>query len=305
MFAKKRTKNKKRYAKKRSGIVLNVKVSKTRKVRKFFSSSFFKKVVVLVSFGAIGVFATIVGAMGLEAFFKDSRYRVEEVVVYNQNLFSKDEILNMSGLTPGMYWFDFSVKKAAAEIERNPNVRRAEVDRVLPHKVILKVIERRPVALLRGDRQDFLIDAEGVVLPMRYEVAGTLPVINGSGVTQEAIGAQIKNQQILNALNFLIASWDTDLDISLEIHHIDISSPNTLIAWTRNGLKVLVGEGDYGRKLSRLSRVTEHLERSGKWADVIDLRFKDVVVRPIEMKSIHTENKLIQGAMPVIRVERR
>jgi len=303
MFSNKR--NTRKFRRKRTGIVLNVKVSRTRKVRKFFSSAFFKKVVVLISFSAIGVFGTLVGAMGLEAFFKDPRYQINEISVYNQNLFSKQEILQMSGLSTGMYWFDFSVSRAAREIEKNPNVKRAQVERVLPNKVLLKVVERRPVALLRGRRQDFLIDEEGVVLPMRNKVAASLPVINGAKVSQDQVGQKIDKEQMRNALSFLSASLETDLPLGMEIHQINVSHPSTLVARTQNGLKIFLGEGDYEKNISRLLRVTDHLERNGKWAESIDLRFKDVVVRPIVMKTIHTKDKLLRDALPVIRVERR
>lgn len=294
--------NRKRYArKKQSGIILNVRVSKSRKVKKFVSSSFFKKVVVLVCFSAIGVFGTIVGAMGLEAFFKDPRYQITDIQVYNQNFFSKNEILQMSGLSPGMYWFDFSVAQAAGEIERNPNIKRAQVERSLPSKVVLKVIERRPVALLRGKRQDYLIDEEGVVLPMRFEVAGALPVINGAKVNEERVGRVLRDQQVQNALNFLEASWDVDLPLDMEVQKINISNKNSLEVTTRIGLKVLVGEGDYIEKLDRLARVVHHLERTGKWADVIDLRFKDIVVKPVEMKSGVRSRKVVIDSIPVVR----
>ncbi len=297
--------NKRRFSRrKQSGIILNVKISKSRKMRKFISSSFFKKGIVLICFSAIGVFSTIVGAMGLESFFKDPRYQITDIQVYHQNLFSKDEILQMSGLSPGMYWFDFSVDRAAEEIERNPNIKRAQVERSLPNKVLLKVIERRPVAFLRGGKQDYLIDEEGVVLPMRIQAAGALPVITGADVQEENVGQVLPKEQIQNALRFLEASLEVDLPFDMEVQKIDISENHSLAITTRTGLKILLGDGNYIQKLDRLIRVVQHLQRSGRWAEVIDLRFKDVVVQPVEMKSGVRKKQVVTESIPVIRIGR-
>ncbi len=256
---------------------------------------------VLVSFSAIGVFSTIVGAMGLESFFKDPRYQITEIQVYNQNLFSKQEVVAMSGLSPGMFWFDFSVAKAANEIERNPNIKRAQVERSLPNKVVLKVVERRPVALLKGKRQDFLLDEEGVVLPMRFDVSGTLPLFLGLNIREDNVGKTLENQQVQNALNFLEATWDSNLSLDLEVVKIDLSHKNRLDVLTQEGLKVWVGDGDYFQKLERLGRVVADLQKKGESADLIDLRFKDVVVKPTEYKSGVRARRVVKDSIPVIR----
>lgn len=296
----------KKLRRRQTGIVLNVKVSRQRKVRKFFSSSALKKVVVLVSFTALGVFGVIASAQGLKAFFQDPRYRVAQIAVYNQHFFTQKELLDMSGIALGMYPFDFSVKKAAREIEKNPNVKRASVERAWPNKVVIKVVERTPAAVVKG-KASFMIDEDGVVLPMRAEIPVGLVTICGAELTEEMVGQKAAGDGMMRALSLLREYQHTDLPLTLEFSQIDISNPRNLVVQTRRNLRVLMGEGDFARRLARLSRVLEDMERRGRVADTIDLRFKDVVVQPVTVKADRASTPAVERGipshLPSIRIE--
>lgn len=292
-----------RLHKRSAGIVLNVKVSRSRKMRKFFSSSILKKCVVLVSFTAIGVFGVIGSIHGVQSFFRDPRYQVTEISVYNQHFFSQKEVLEMSGLAVGMYPFDFSVRAASREIEKNPNVKRASVERVFPDKVVIKVVERQPVALLHG-RKNFLIDEEGVVLPMRNPVSPTLVAITGAQLSEEEVGQKLQAEAVAKMLGLMREYMKSDLPLSLEFAKIDISNPRNLVVVTRQNLKVYFGDGDFARKLAKLTRVLSDLERRGKGAVVVDLRYKDVVVQPLLARAERAVEKPIPSRLPVIHGER-
>lgn len=282
---------------------MNVRVSRTRKMRKFFSSQAIKKLVVLVSFTAIGVFGVIASAQGLKTFFKDPRYQIAEISVYNQHFLSQKEILEMSGISLGLYPYDFSVKKAAREIEKNPNVKRASVERNWPNKVVIKVVERSPAAVLHG-KKNLMIDEEGVVIPMRPERPAGLVTLVGARVHEEEIGQTVRTDAVEKALALLREYHRTEMPLWLEFQQIDISNPRNLIVQTRGALKIYMGEGDYGRRLSRLTRVLEDLTRRGKSAEVVDLRFKDVVIQPLTAKADRTLEQNGPARLPAIRVER-
>jgi hypothetical protein len=151
-----------------------------------------------------------------------------------------------------------------------------------------------------------MVDEEGVLLPMRLEIPVGLVSIIGAKVEEGEVGRNIGAEAMGRAISLLHAYQHTDLPLSVEFSQIDISNPRNLVVHTCNSLRIFMGEGDYARKLSRLVRVLEDLSRRGKVAEVVDLRFKDVVVQPLSVKTERVlERGMPNNRLPVIRIEGR
>jgi cell division protein FtsQ len=88
--------------------------------------------------------------------------RIDQVTVVGAKSLSARTIVEASGLVPGerILWERLTV--AERRIEEIPAVRDAIAERSLPSTVVLRVIEREPIARLDRAR-DLVVDAEGVV----------------------------------------------------------------------------------------------------------------------------------------------
>jgi cell division protein FtsQ len=90
--------------------------------------------------------------------------RIDDITVEGASSLSPREIVEASGLQPGqrILWERLSV--AERRIEAIPAVADAVAERSLPATVVLRVVEREPVARLDSVPQ-LVVDAEGVMFP--------------------------------------------------------------------------------------------------------------------------------------------
>lgn len=106
------------------------------------------------------LFALVAIGLGAAVWF----LRIAEVKVEGASSLSPRAIVEASGLAPGerILWERLSV--AERNIEKIPGVADAVAERRLPSTVVLRVIEREPIARLDSVPQ-FVVDGEGVMFP--------------------------------------------------------------------------------------------------------------------------------------------
>ena len=100
---------------------------------------------------------------------------ISDVTVTGTSVVTPDEVRAASGITPGTSLLRVDLGQAAADVEALPRVERAEVVRIDPLTVEIRVIERTPVYLARAGDEAVSIDDDGVVLA-RGEAEGLVVV---------------------------------------------------------------------------------------------------------------------------------
>ncbi len=138
---------------------------------------------------------------------------VAELVVYKYILPSfsspKISVTGLSSYTPEDFaeklapfsnanWFDFDVDQAAAVISNDAGIDSVIVEKHFPDKILIKVEERKPVAMIflmdNGISSALEIDKNGVIFPQRAsEVSDNsyMPIISGLPVEYMAQGMRI------------------------------------------------------------------------------------------------------------------
>jgi len=104
-------------------------------------------------------------------------FAVHEVVLHHHGQLAPAHIRAAAGIEPGTSIWDIDVERARFDLERQPWIRRAEVRRHLPDRVVILVREHRPKAIVA-----LADDAEG-----RYYVAANSRIFAalGAGDTQD------------------------------------------------------------------------------------------------------------------------
>ncbi|MEV4555938.1 FtsQ-type POTRA domain-containing protein [Kitasatospora sp. NPDC049285] len=131
-------------------------------------------VLVLVALGAL-----VVGALGWTVFFS-SALDVRRVAVQglDSGQLSQDQVRDALGGTAAGPLARVDLDAARAEVAKVPRVARAEVWRGWPHTLRIKVVERRPVAAIRGDDGRFTqVDAQGVEFANEPQPPPGVPVV--------------------------------------------------------------------------------------------------------------------------------
>src|SRR5262249_36740909 len=99
------------------------------------------------------------------------------------------EIIRMLGIKRGTLMIDVDVDEARARLETLPWVKAAEVRRVWPDRIYVRVTERKPVAIWQNEGELAVIDREGHAISGEDVTRFTsLPLVVGKGAESAAAG---------------------------------------------------------------------------------------------------------------------
>jgi cell division protein FtsQ len=124
---------------------------------------------------------------------------VDEVKVVGARHTTSEEIATIAELDSGDNLLRLSTSAIAEKAEQLPWVKSAEVDRMLPGTVRVRVVERRPALVLSLASGRWTIDRSGVVLD-EGEAAKGLPVLAGVEIGGVVPGDRLQTEESIDAL---------------------------------------------------------------------------------------------------------
>jgi len=213
----------------------------------------------------------------------DGCFMIQTVDLTGTRRVSRDQVLALLDLPTdrGLLRTDPAVLQRA--LEAHPWIRRASVQRVFPKTLAVDVQEREPVAILRTDRRDFLVDYEGVLLmerPPRRD--DTLPVLKGVDYAEAVLREPWTAERLQTgiALAGLLGQAVGRPPV------VDLGTPGDFVAYDA-GFRLRFGDGQFGDKVDRYRQVSERV--LDRWGDreraaparkkvEVDLRFRDKVI---------------------------
>jgi cell division protein FtsQ len=178
-----------------------------------------------------------------------------------------------------------------AALEEIPWVEQTSVQRVLPNRIRVELVERTPVAFLRQGAELGLVDAHGVILERPAEGQFHFPVV--AGITKQTPREERERRmklyvQFLREIELVrpgAAERVSEVDLSdgkdLRATLAGISETGVAGAADAGAVLVHFGDGDF------VNRFRLYVENIGQWrasvggVDSVDLRFaRQVVVKP-------------------------
>ncbi len=133
------------------------------------------------------------------AMFWSPLLEVREVKVVGGPHTSSEQVATVAGLDQGGNLLRLSTREVADRVETLPWVKSAEVTRMLPGTVKVRVVEREPALVLSLAGSRWLIDATGAVLDSGSTRG--LPVLAGVEVGGVSPGDELKTEEALDALS--------------------------------------------------------------------------------------------------------
>ena len=95
----------------------------------------------------------------------DAGFRVASITAYGHQETEAAALRAALGVEPGAPLLDLDLETLRARVEALPWVRAATVERALPDRLIVRVLEREPAALLQNHGKLSLIDTTGATIP--------------------------------------------------------------------------------------------------------------------------------------------
>jgi cell division protein FtsQ len=109
-----------------------------------------------------------------------SFFAVQEVSLLGNARLGEAEVLRAAGYARGENIFEVEIKEMERRLTDLPWIDRASVRRVLPGRLEIVVVERKPAFwVLRGDRLHYADEEGKAIAPLRHKAFSSLPMLMG------------------------------------------------------------------------------------------------------------------------------
>ncbi len=167
----------------------------------------------------------------------------------------------------------YPVQRIAEQLEDNPQIKQASIERALPDRLVVHVERRHPVAAIKTDEQWALVDEEGICVATTTALPG--PLIHFYGLANSPLepGEQLNGSELkllsetLEGLEDCSATEGLVMDFT-DRHLVQIYSPT--------GVRGKLGSPDnLERKIMMFLAIMQQVEENGHQAAYIDVRIMD------------------------------
>jgi cell division protein FtsQ len=195
---------------------------------------------------------------------------------------TRDAVIRLAAVPLNKRLVDIDLGVIRTRVMQNPYFKEVSVHRDLPDRILIRVEERVPVAVLIAGRTLY-VDSEGVMMPaIRSEHAFDLPVITGAAAVQECRpGKKVVHPALREALQIVLSSQKLGNSLSRRISEIHLQPNGELLLYTAEyGIPVMFGRGSIVDKLTLLEGFWTGVvsSRGGQSLRAVDIRFADQVV---------------------------
>lgn len=195
-----------------------------------------------------------------------------------------------AGVKVGDNLLTLDLPRIKRELELQPIVESAVVERVLPDTLRLRIYEREPIAqipILRagqaggpmGQVRYFVDEAGWVLMPPEQRVPGaaqgsfndSLPVLSGVDPLAVRAGFQLDSPKLKYALDLLAEFETSEMVAAADILNVELSEPEVLQVTTGQGSKITFNQQDPRGQFRRWRLIHDYGLQSGRAIASLDL----------------------------------
>ena len=225
--------------------------------------------------GVVCVGIVYAGYLGFEELVKTPALSVRSIQVEGCESLSTSKVLRMSGVRIGDPLLKINLAGVRHNIVRHPRIKDALVARHLPDTLVIRIIERQPIAVIYKDDGFLMTDEEGVILARADNYPVGYPLI--SGTDDDPLPGQMAEGSMpaIKALTRLSSSGLIGADRISEINSVD---GKILVSLVETGTVLVMSADNVAGDISRLGRLMEKGLFDTQGAGY-DLRFDGRVVK--------------------------
>lgn len=210
-----------------------------------------------------------------QAFYENSEFRLNRLIVHSDGVLSEAEIATAAGIEMGMNLMTINLKAIRERISEMPMVQRAEVSRELPDRLEISIVERQPLAWLSCPPQDvrprsatrgFLVDQTGEVFRCEKVLKRflDLPVIETYDLPKPADGVVIESAAIKEAIRLIVESQRHFAAEGLHVTEVRIPNSYSLTCTFNTLMEAVFSLKEIDRGLQDLRWIVTHARSAGQ-----------------------------------------
>lgn len=207
--------------------------------------------------------------------FENNAFAIREIDVQTDGVIARDQLTRWAGVKPGDNLMALDLTRVKRDLGLSSLIQTVTVERVLPHTLKLRVVEREPVAQVfvprpgaKGGYEMIVLqlDVEGyVMLPLEPRQRATpttqadelLPTLLGINPGELLPGKWVESQQVCAVLQLIDLFERSPMAGLADLRRIDLSAPEILQVTTGQRCEVTFPTHDLERQLRRWQLVYE------------------------------------------------
>lgn len=158
-------------------------------------------------------------------FTSDLGLKLENVLIEGQHNTLSEDILAALNADTGTPILSIDIKEIKTELEKNPWIKAAAVERQLPKTLYIALMERIPIAIWQINKQLYLVDEDGFnITSKNIENFSTLPHVVGidANIYAAKLIEDLKNcpeiaKRLVSAVRYGERRWNLNLEQNITI----------------------------------------------------------------------------------------
>ena len=222
--------------------------------------------------------------------YENRAFAIHQLDVETDGVLSREQLRSWAGvrLTDNLLALD--IARVKRDLELVPAIESVAVERVLPHTLRIRVVEREPIAqsflphlraagLTNTNHGVYTMDAAGYFMfpleaaqrAVASPTNGHLPVILGIPVAEMRPGRRSDSPQVHAAVRLIAAFDRSPMNGLVDLKEIDLATPGVLLLKTAQSNEVVFGLGDAEVQLRRWHVVYHYARKVSKHIAWLDL----------------------------------
>jgi len=242
----------------------------------------FRQVLPVAAAILVVVLVTAAGAAVYSWLGHSRLFSVRDIDMNRCAYVTRDEVSGiLSGVAPGNIW-SLSSRDIGRRLLTHPWVRSVSVRKVFPDRLVVRIEERKPAAMVNLDALYF-VDEEGTIFKRltAYDPKN-FPIVTGFSRGELTARDAVTLQNLRKTLELLRCTESGVLRQNISEVHFDAQEGYTLV--TRDsGLQIKIGMMDFREAMKRIEEAMPKLSKVGQARGIVDLKTAGrIYVRPGE-----------------------
>ena len=239
----------------------------------------------LVLFSCSAVLVVSGGVLAAQILFESGYFGVEQIEIVNLQRLKADEIIAESNIKGGDNIFRLDLEAIGHKIEENPWVAKAEVGRVFPREITIRITEREARAIINLGYLYYVDGNAEIFKVLSADDRLDYPVITGIDRNYLIDNPENSKQLLKNAMAVIDRLAERTVFSVEQVSEVHVDRDNSIALTTfRSGVPVQLGFKGYAEKLDRLEQIYPELESKLQGLKGIDLNVTDRVIVKIDQK---------------------
>lgn len=159
-------------------------------------------------------------------------------------------------------------------------IKKVTVERKLPNKIVIRIIEKEPLALINTDYGVVNIDKDGYVFIISQKGENNYPIITGVDSSKIRLRRGIEDPKVKKVLGLISNIKAINSNLLDEFSEFNINKSSQIRAYTtQRGAKICFGQDLSLNVVKKLLAIISYAKQKENVIEYIDLRFKNIVVK--------------------------